>query len=116
MRQLSEYESKLGYGAVAEGLLTHPEAAGGLLPPSPKAKRPCLALPLNPLLHQAVTPTASRNNEAAVGTFVFEASPGPSGLVTAAGPGGSSRTGSPSTPFPGCHSPLVCHSPLLSPS
>ena len=112
MRQLEEYESKLGYGSVAESM-AHPEAASEIAP-SPKAKRPCLSLPLNTLLNQAVTPTSFTKDSV---SFVFEASSGPSGSKSARSSPLSG--GSPSSTLPGCHSPLVsqvCHSPLLSPS
>ncbi len=111
MRQLEEYESKLGFGSVVTGgILPHPEAASELAP-SPKAKRPCLTLPLDSLLSQATTPAGSGESFA----LMFEsASPGPSSRSSP-----PPLSASPSTALPGCHSPIVssvCHSPLLSPS
>lgn len=116
LRQLEEYETQLGYGSVAESL-AH-QATVSEVAASPKAKRPCLSLPLNSLLSQAVTPS-SFTEEGGL-SFVFEASSGPSGGNKSAR-SSPITGGSPSSALPGCHSPSplvsqVCHSPLLSPS
>ena len=111
MRQLQEYETKLGYGPVVDTGLNESESC-----PSPHAKRPCLTLPINSLLSQsAITPTLRTKDSV---SFVFDPPESPL-------PGQGSRSqkssphsgGSPTSGIPTCHSPLisqVCHSPLLS--